>query len=86
MNGDDQPGAGAGLSDPRSEEPDNSLGGGTGSQTPAPGPEQPFRQLGGEDVIDPGATDTDIGGTVGTDGWTPPGVLRNQEDETPGLD
>lgn len=27
-----------------------------------------FRQLGGEEIVDPGATDTSIAGTTGTDG------------------
>lgn len=37
-----------------------------------------FEQLGGDETIDPGATDTGIGGTGGVDGATL-GGLRNEE-------
>jgi hypothetical protein len=37
-----------------------------------------FQQLGGEPTVDPGATDTGIGGTGGVDGATI-GDLRNEE-------
>ena len=37
-----------------------------------------FQQLGGDETIDPGATDTGIGGTGGVDGATL-GGLRNEE-------
>jgi hypothetical protein len=57
--------------------------GDTGSQqtdeTPAGGhSDAGFRQLGGEETVDPGATDTDIGGTGGVDGGTE-GGLRNEK-------
>lgn len=37
-----------------------------------------FQQLGGDETIDPGATDTGIGGTGGVDGATLAG-LRHEE-------
>ena len=79
MNGDEElPDTGTGGQ--------GSAGEGLGDRAPEQESGGRFRQLGGEDVVDPGATDTDIGGTVGTDGWPPPGVLRNHEDETPSLE
>jgi hypothetical protein len=63
-----------------SEENASATGGSSQKQEPQAGghSDKGFQQLGGDETVDPGATDTGIGGTGGVDGATL-GGLRNEE-------
>lgn len=63
-----------------SEDTTSAKSGSTQKQEPQAGghSDKGFQQLGGDETIDPGATDTGIGGTGGVDGATL-GGLRHEE-------